>query len=118
MAGADFPASLLGRADAVQKKIRRKYAKFLRHIEWSKDELREMSPSMARELEGWNKMKTATLSRLAWNAAAYFASIADAIDFADLNASPQRSAESEPLWLGRLRRELEGLLSDGNPHSL
>lgn len=98
-----FPLSFTGRADYIKSAIRRKYKKYLNYIEWSDEELQQVSVKLRKEYIAWYEMKKITQERIAWNAIAYFSSIVLTSDFAHLSANLGFSEGSEPKWFIELR---------------
>ena len=109
IAGAAYPTSFARRALFVKRRLRSKYHRFLSHIEWSEEELSELSPKLAREFRAWRGTKHIIHERLAWNALAYFANIVQTSDFAVLAASLDFSADNAPNWFAELRLNLSNL---------
>lgn len=69
--GSAHPTAIEGRVARAKAAIRRRYRKFLGHIEWSTDELEDMAPAFRCEYGAWGSIKRETHDRLAWNALAY-----------------------------------------------
>ncbi len=100
--GANHPNSFSGRVAYIKTKIRRRNRKVLAHIEWSDEELAQISPKLSREYAAWRTKRLEVQERLAWNAESYLCLIVQRSGFADLNASLGFSEGSAPLWLTRL----------------
>lgn len=108
IASTVYPYSFRGRANYVKEKIRSKYRKYLRHIEWCDEELEDLSPKSKREFKAWNEMKRTTYARIAWSAVAAFVNTAPDNDFVNLAASLGFSVDSAPKWFNVLKLDLEG----------
>jgi hypothetical protein len=107
LAGTEYPISLIDRSLHVKSRIRKRNLRFIRHIEWSDEELADLSELLQREYRAWREKKAEVNERLAWNAMGYFALIVRSKDFARLSASLNSSLESEQTWFEELKENFQ-----------
>jgi len=93
IAGSAHGTDFKKRALHVKRKLRSRYAKFLRVPIWSADELDEMGYDMKRDIRICQDKKRIVQSRLVWSAEGYLASIGQGKDFVLTNAEWDTTTE-------------------------
>ena len=95
IASTEYSYDFLGRSLYVTDKLRTKYKRFVQNPSWSNKEMLALGYNLRMGVKEWQNIRSIALSRIAWNAMIYMASIDHNSYFAQFDARTHTTTNLE-----------------------